>query len=266
MTVSNNKDPLLRDGEPQGSPFGLGGFIVNNGYIKLHRKIEENVICQKPVYAWLFTLLLLRARHENGDVVWNGEKIELERGQLITGRKELSRAINTPETTVERILKFLENGHYIGQQKTTKYRIITIINWNKYQIADTKADNKRTSFGHRSDTNKNESRMNKNEKEIHTASQDDALIPVIINLFKEVNPSYQRLFGMSPQREATQRLIAAHGFEKLTQMIQFLPRSNSSRYAPTITTPAQLEAKLGELMAWSQKQKQPLKETKVAFT
>lgn len=107
--------------------------------------------------------------------------------------------------------------------------------------------------------------MNKNDKK-DTASQDDALIPIVIDLFKEVNPSYQRLFGMPPQREAVKRLVRIHGLEKLTQMIQFLPKSNASRFAPTITTPAQFEARLGDLIAWSQRQKQPLKETKIAFS
>lgn len=99
-------------------------------------------------------------------------------------------------------------------------------------------------------------------KVIRPASQDDAGIPEIIDLFKEVNPSYQRLFGMPPQRNATARLLATHGKDKLTSMIAYLPKSNASKYAPTITTPAQFEAKLGELIAWSQKQKD-IKQTKV---
>lgn len=92
-----------------------------------------------------------------------------------------------------------------------------------------------------------------------------AEISAIINLFKEVNPSYQRLFGMPPQRAAAGRLLAAHGREKLESMIAFLPKSNATKYAPTITTPSQFETKLGDLIAWSQKQKDAVKKAKVAF-
>ena len=88
------------------------------------------------------------------------------------------------------------------------------------------------------------------------ASQSDADIPVIINLFKEVNPSYQRLFGMPPQRAAAERLKKVHGMEKLTSMIAYLPKSNTSKYAPTITTPVQFEQELGKLIAWAAKEKQ----------
>lgn len=88
------------------------------------------------------------------------------------------------------------------------------------------------------------------------ALQDNAVISEVINLFKEVNPSYERLFGMPPQRAAADRLLSKHGKDKLCSMISFLPKSNASKYAPTITTPVQFEQKLGELMAWSQKQKE----------
>lgn len=107
------------------------------------------------------------------------------------------------------------------------------------------------------------SRVDKRRKDNTTAPSAD--VSEVINLFKEVNPSYQRLFGMPPQRSAAERLLKTHGMEKLSSMISFLPRSNGSRYAPTITTPAQFEAKLGELIAWSQKQKNPTKEANVAF-
>lgn len=92
-------------------------------------------------------------------------------------------------------------------------------------------------------------------KDKDTGIASDPNIPLIIDLFKEVNPSYQRLFAMPPQRKAVERLLKTHGFDKLSSMIAFLPKSNATKYAPTITTPGQFELKLGELIAWSQKQK-----------
>ena len=97
------------------------------------------------------------------------------------------------------------------------------------------------------------------------ASPSDARIPLIIDLFKEVNPSYSRLFGMPPQRSAVERLLKIHGEEKLSSMIAFLPRSNATKYAPTITTPVQFEQKLGDLIAWSQKQKDSNKRNKIVL-
>lgn len=98
---------------------------------------------------------------------------------------------------------------------------------------------------------------NKNKEKNTSASQSDANIPVIIDLFKEVNPSYANLFKRMPQRMAVERLLKAHGVEKLTSIISYLPKSNAAKYAPVITTPLQLEERLGALIAWSQKQKDP---------
>ena len=99
---------------------------------------------------WLH--LLCMASHCESEFLWNGELKTIQIGQLITGRKELSKQTGIPETTIERILKVLESGHQIQQQKTTKYRLITILNWSKYQVVD----NKRTTNGQQTDTFKNE--------------------------------------------------------------------------------------------------------------
>lgn len=84
-------------------------------------------------------------------------------------------------------------------------------------------------------------------------SQSDVGIVEIINLFKEVNPSYQRLFAMPPQRAAVSRLLKTHGRDKLESMVNFLSRSNNMEYVPIITTPCQLEDKMGQLVAALQK-------------
>lgn len=88
--------------------------------------------------------------------MWNGGVILIKEGQLLTGRKALSADTDIPEATIERILKYLESEHQIEQQKYTKFRVITILNWKEYQISDTKMNNKRTTDGQQVDTNKND--------------------------------------------------------------------------------------------------------------
>ena len=266
--VGNSSHRIARKGTGLQPPVqSVGSFclqiILNmeQGWIKLHRKLKEKGYYSKPNYVFLWIHLLLSANHKPQEFMWNGSMIIVKEGQLITGRRQLSIETGIPATTIERILKMLESEHQIGQQKTTKYRLITIVKWNDYQKVDSVSDNKRTTNGQQTDTNKNV-RMKEGKKE--PASQDDALIPVVIDLFREVNPSYQRLFGMPPQRSASERLIKQYGLEKLTSMISYLPKSNASKFAPTITTPVQFEQKLGELIAWSRKQKD-IKQTKVAF-
>lgn len=85
---------------------------------------------------------------------------------------------------------------------------------------------------------------------------DGALINKVIEAFAEVNPSYDRLFAQTPQRQAVDRMAQKFGIEKLEAMVLFLPKVNASKYSGlSITTPYQLEANLGKLKAWADKQK-----------
>jgi len=93
----------------------------------------------------------------------------------------------------------------------------------------------------------------KPEKHKHQTKTNPTLISDLIKMFEEVNPSTYRLYGMKTQREAMDRLVLQHGEERVRNMIRALPQCNSEKYAPTITTPNQLEANLGKLIAWGQK-------------
>lgn len=94
------------------------------------------------------------------------------------------------------------------------------------------------------------------ESNTNTAqSAEEKDIGEIIFLFQEVNPSYKQLFNRKPQREAARRLLQQFGMYKMKPMIAYLSTSNADRYAPTITTPIELESKLGLLKAWADKQR-----------
>jgi hypothetical protein len=135
------------------------------GWIKLHRKLTEKGYYKKSQYVHLWVHLLLKANHKPNEFMWNGETIIIKEGQLLTGRKELQKETGISESTLERILQMLENEHQIKQQKTNKFRIITVINWKNYQIekleekqGGQQADIKRTTSGHQTDTNNNDNK------------------------------------------------------------------------------------------------------------
>lgn len=77
----------------------------------------------------------------------------------------------------------------------------------------------------------------------------------LIELFKEINPSYEKFFSNNTQRKALERLYAKLGEQKLVGVIKSLAKSNTIKYAPTISSPLQLEDKLANLIAFWQKQK-----------
>lgn len=134
----------------------LGFYYMPQGWIKLHRKLSKKAFYNKPNYLALWVHILLSANHEEREFMWNGKIITVKKGQFITGRKQLAEQSGISETTVERLLTFFEKEQQIGQQKTSKYRLITIYKWHEYQIMD----NKRTTSGQQADTNKNVKNIN----------------------------------------------------------------------------------------------------------
>ncbi len=93
------------------------------------------------------------------------------------------------------------------------------------------------------------------EQSSQKKERKDQVIFDLIEKFKEVNPSYERLFRNKTQRACLERMVKKHGKEKMEQILNVLSKTNQMKYAPTITTPLQLEDKLGLLLAFIQKEK-----------
>ncbi len=146
---------------------------MGNGWIKLHRKLLENPISHKPLWGWLWVVLLLKANHEPVDIIWNGESKHIPAGSFITGRKVLSKESGLTESTVERILNYLVSAKQIGQQKTNKYRLITIVKWKDYQAVEQQKDNRRTTDGHKQEVKEIKKRLPLEEKPL-TQAQTEA--------------------------------------------------------------------------------------------
>lgn len=142
----------------------------NEGYIKLYRQILDNpVVCKDSdhIATWIF--LLSRATYKNCPAIFNGKKIILNPGQLITGRKKISEKFSISESKVQRILHLFEKEHQIEQQTCNKNRLITIVEWHKYQSTEQQAEqqlnNKRTTTEQQLNTNKKEKKDKNVKKE-----------------------------------------------------------------------------------------------------
>lgn len=118
------------------------------GYILLHKRLLEKEYFNNSAAVHLWIFLLLNANYEEHRATLCGREVVIKRGQILTGRKKLSEKTGIPETTIERTLNVFQVGHQIGQQKTSKYRIISILNYDKFQ----KRTSKRTANGQQTDT------------------------------------------------------------------------------------------------------------------
>lgn len=130
------------------------------GWIKLHRKLLDNpIIIKDSDYLSVWIYILLNSTHKEYDTLFKGERITLQKGQLITGRKSISEKLKINESKVQRILKTLENEQQIEQQNGNKNRLITILSWDKYQQdeqqTEQQVNNNRTTSEQQVNTNKN---------------------------------------------------------------------------------------------------------------
>ena len=147
-------------------------MVKDLGWVKLHRKLMDKGYYKKSEIVHLWVHILLKANHKPNEFYWNKENIKVGRGQFITGRKALSEETGINESSIERILKMLENEQQIEQQKTTKFRLITVKNWDYYQTSETseqqneqQVNNKRTTSEQQVNTNKNDNNV-KNDNNI----------------------------------------------------------------------------------------------------
>ena len=108
---------------------------MQNGYVKIYRKLLDNPIITKDAdYLAVWIYLLLNATHKEIDALFKGKRITLQPGQLITGSKAISRKLKINYVKVFRIISEYESEHQIEKQKSNKNTLISIVNWQDYQI------------------------------------------------------------------------------------------------------------------------------------
>ncbi len=111
------------------------------GWIKLHRQFTKWEWYDDSCMVHLFLHLLLKANH--APKKWRG--IQVERGQLITGRKILSAETGISEKMIRARLIKLEKGQEIVIKRASKFSIITICKYDKYQSKEKEEGQQRAS-------------------------------------------------------------------------------------------------------------------------
>lgn len=145
---------------------------MEQGYIKLYRKIQENAFYKKSEVVHLFIHLLLCANHKDKKIIWNKEELIIKTGQLITGRKQLSKETGISEQTIRTCLTTLKSTNTITIKSTSKFSLISILNWCNYQSNSTskltiKPTNNQPATNQQLTTNNND-KNDKNDKKTST--------------------------------------------------------------------------------------------------
>lgn len=177
---------------------------MENGWIKIHRKIKDKAWFKRSEYVHLWVYILIKANHEEKEFIWNGSTQRTKKGEFITGRNALVKETGIAATTIERILNLFEKDGQIGQQKNNKFRLITVKKWEEYQSSGHQTDIKRTSSGHLADTNKN-IRIKELKESISMVATAPDLKNKSDHLIEEMRPIIQELIGNSGEEQTIRR-------------------------------------------------------------
>lgn len=220
---------------------------MGKGWISLHRKLMEKGYYNKSQYVHLWVHLLLLASYKDKEFMTNGKIILLKEGQFVTGRKLLSQATGIPESTVEDILKLYENEQQIQQQKTTKYRLITIVNWVEHQYDNSKATAKQQQADTINKDNKEKNRavaIAPADIQVEYVAQEGTERPEkkvtypnarkVFKWFPEADPSW----GINATELKAGELLWTKGEEAVLKGIKYcLPRLNEEGFPIRSLTP-----------------------------
>lgn len=122
---------------------------MQQGYVKLYRKIIHNPIFNNHQLYRLWSLCLLNASYKEREILIDNQLVKVKPGQWVVGRFSLYDAYNNglspkdrvkSEKTPYRWLEKLEEMGYVTLQKTNRFTIINVVNWAFYQGDDGQND------------------------------------------------------------------------------------------------------------------------------
>ncbi len=149
-----------------------------DGWIKLYRQaIDDGWLQNADLWAfWCYCLL--KATHKKHTARVGYQRIDLAPGQFIFGRKKAAEELETTERKIRTSLKILEKEGNVTIKTTNKFSVITICNWEAYQLIDNGIDqqddqqttNRRPASDQQVTTYKNDKKV-KNDKKKDSVSK-----------------------------------------------------------------------------------------------
>ena len=113
-----------------------------NGWIRLDRAIQDNFLWQEPEALKLWLYLLMAASLTDKATAFNGQMLNIKRGQLVFGLNAASARLNISIRRLRKYLNWFESDDMIDKQITNKFSIISITNYSQYQDTGKQASSK----------------------------------------------------------------------------------------------------------------------------
>lgn len=162
----------------------MTGGAMDDGYIPLYRSLlnnwlwgEERVFSRAE--AWIDILLLVNfteGTHKIGD-----EVVPVHPGSRYVTIRELCQRWKWSNTKVTKFMRILEAEKMIVQNKDKKKTLLTVVNWDKYQVQD----DKKTS-------EKRQKKPPKRPPEFAETDLEMTISKYLYKRIKQVNPGFMK--------------------------------------------------------------------------
>ena len=215
---------------------------MEQGYISVYRKIKENPIYRKGEYFRIWLHILLSVNHKQKSFIWNNKKMTLNPGQGILSIRGISEELKIPNSTVRRAFEYLETESQIKTERTTKYTLVTVLNWQSYQKKKKKNESQ---MNHKRITNESQADLNNND------NNDNNEINISVGeaaekLIKDYNEFHHRnfksaqsitsnleywlkVYSLKEIMEAHRKIPQHHFWKKSMDIVTFLRRRNPNQ-------------------------------------
>jgi len=162
--------------------------INSSGFIKIHRKLLEWEWFQDPNMLQLFLYILLKANYKKTSY----KGVDIDRGQLLTGRISLSEGTGISQQTIRTCLSKLKKSKELTIKSTNKYSVITVIGYDSYQDVDIKSTSKLTNNQPATNQQLTTSKEGKEVKKVKNSNKAVSTTPICKN-FKPSKRDYELL-------------------------------------------------------------------------
>lgn len=211
---------------------------MQQGWLKIHRKILDNFLWEDRPFskgqAWIDLILL--ANHENKKIIFDGNAIEVKRGEKITSIRFLSERWGWSTTKTKKFLNVLQNEKMLTYKSNSKNTVYSIVNYNDYQEKQEYKNNTEvTQKKHRSNTEVTQKNTNKNDKNdkndkniLNNLSNDKLFVPLI----QKWNELPDAITKISTLKKDTQRYkmltqrVSEYGVDKVLEAIEKIKQSS----------------------------------------
>ena len=130
---------VVRLAAPVAAPVSRGCNVADNrrsGFVLLYKSLKEVPFYRDPVRKALWLHLLLEAAHERCEVSFNGNRLLIQRGQVVGSARSLGEACGISEDSARRSLDAFEQEGMISRsskQGTRGYTLVILLNYDPYQ-------------------------------------------------------------------------------------------------------------------------------------